>query len=93
MRKNPEKSEKGIDKVEKKWYNNKAVGESVKQKQSSSQGWKKLEKSLEKPLDKPAAKWYNKQAVDRKVTAKSLIENWTTIRCTKFSKAETWVEM
>ena len=30
MRKNPEKSEKGIDKVEKKWYNNKAVGESNK---------------------------------------------------------------
>ena len=68
MRKNPEKSEKGIDKVEKKWYNNKAVGESVKQKQSSSQGWKNSKK-FEKPLDKPTTKWYNKQAVDRKVTA------------------------
>ena len=50
MRKNPEKSEKGIDKVEKKWYNNKAVGESVKQKQSLSQGWKNSKKVLENPL-------------------------------------------
>ena len=87
--KNLEKSEKGIDKVEKKWYNNKAVGESNK----LSRKVEKTQKSLKKTLDKPAAKWYNKQAVDRKVAAKSLIENWTTIRCTKFSKAETWVEM
>ena len=43
--KNPEKSEKGIDKVEEKWYNNKAVGESVKQKQSSS---RKVEKTQKK---------------------------------------------
>ena len=64
-----------------------------KEQQAKSKGWKKLEKSFGKPLDKPTTKWYNKQAVDRKATAKSLIENWTTIRCTKFSKAETWVEM
>ena len=44
------KVKKGIDKEEEKWYNNKAVGESVKQKQSSSQGWKKLKKVLENPL-------------------------------------------
>ena len=56
---------KGIDKVEKKWYNNKAVGESNK----LSRKVEETQKKFEKPLDKPATKWYNKQAVDRKVTA------------------------
>ena len=63
--KNPEKSEKGIDKVEKKWYNNKAVGENNK----FSRKVEKTQKKFGKPLDKPATKWYNKQAVDRKATA------------------------
>ena len=62
MRKN---LEKGIDKVEKKWYNNKAVGKNNK----LSRKVEKNSKKFEKPLDKPATKWYNKQAVDRKVTA------------------------
>ena len=46
MRKNLEKSEKGIDKVEKKWYNNKAVGESNK----LSRKVEETQKSLKNPL-------------------------------------------
>ena len=44
--KNPEKSEKGIDKVEKKWYNNKAVGESNKLS-------RKVEKTQKKFCENP----------------------------------------
>ena len=60
------KVKKGIDKVEKKWYTNKAVGKNNK---LSRKVEKNSKKSLRKPLDKAATKWYNKQAVDRKVTA------------------------
>ena len=43
--KNPEKSEKGIDKVEKKWYNNKAVGESNKLSRKVEKTQKKFAKT------------------------------------------------
>ena len=71
--KNPEKSEKGIDKVEKKWYNNKAVGESVKQKQSSSQGWKNSKKVLENPLtNRQQSDIINKLSTERSRRNRSL---------------------
>ena len=71
--KNPEKSEKGIDKVEEKWYNNKAVGESVKQMQSSSQGWKNFKKVLQNPLtNRQQSDIINKLSTERSRRNRSL---------------------
>ena len=67
--KNLEKVKKGIDKVEKKWYNNKAVGESNK----LSRKVEKLEKVLKNHLtNRQQSDIINKLSTERLAGNRSL---------------------